>query len=73
MSNEDKQSLIEGITLGVVIGIVVFLCAIGDRLSEIKTELENIKREHHVIVQYQYKEPIKDTIYIIKNKPNDWK
>ena len=73
MSNEDKQSLIEGITLGVVLGIVIFLCAIGDRLSEIKTELENIKREHHVIVQYQYKEPTRDTIYIIKNKPNDWK
>ena len=41
MSNEDKQSLIEGITLGVVLGIVIFLCAIGDRLNEIKQALQS--------------------------------
>jgi hypothetical protein len=58
----------------VVLGFVAFgllfglLYGMATELHDIRMELWNIKREHHVIVEYQYKGIVKDTIYITKEK-----
>ena len=86
MNKDDKDFLNEGIKVGVYMFAICVLVNIILDLKDIKKELEDVKREHHVIIQYQYKDPIKDTIYITKEKevykkdtiyktmkPNDWK
>ena len=66
----DKQER----NLLVVLGCIAFgllfgmLYGIANELHDIRMELWNIKREHHVIVEYQYKGIVKDTIYITKEK-----
>jgi hypothetical protein len=58
----------------VILGCIAFgllfalLFGIANELHDIRMELWNIKREHHVIVEYQYKGIVKDTIYITKEK-----
>ncbi len=67
MEKQDK-------TFIVVLGFIAFgllfglLYGMANELHDIRMELWNIKREHHVIVEYQYKGIIKDTIYITKEK-----
>ena len=73
MNKDDKNFLNEGIKVGVYMFAICVLVNIILDLMDIKKELEDVKREHHVIIQYQYKEPVKDTIHVIMNKPNDWK
>lgn len=58
----------------VILGCIAFgllfalLFGIANELHDIRMELWNIKREHHVVVEYQYKGIVKDTIYITKEK-----
>ena len=64
----DKQDR----TLIAVLGCIAFglifslLYGIANELHDIRMELWNIKREHHVIVEYQYKGIAKDTIVVYK-------
>jgi len=66
----DKQDR----TLIVVLGCIAFglifslLYGIANELHDIRMELWNIKREHHVIVEYQYKGIAKDTIVVYKER-----
>ena len=66
----DKQEKNIIVVLGcIAFGIVfAFLYGMTTELHDIRMELWNIKREHHVIVEYQYKGIVKDTIYITKEK-----
>lgn len=69
MHKDDKDFLNEGIKVGVwVFAICVLMNIIWD-LRDIQTELENVKREHHVIIEYKPLETKKDTMYIIKKVP----
>ena len=58
----------------VILGCIAFgllfalLFGMANELHDIRMELWNIKREHHVVVEYQYKGIVKDTIYITKEK-----
>jgi len=67
MNNTEKNII-------VIFGCIAFgmlfamLYGIANELHDIRMELWNIKREHHVIVEYQYKGIVKDTIYITKEK-----
>ena len=65
-----NKNIVSIILLFIIISIGIKIISL---INGLNNEIQNIKTEHHVIIQYQYKEPIKDTIYIIKNKPNDWK
>ncbi len=47
--------------------IVAFLYGMANELHDIRMELWNIKREHHVIVEHQYK-TMADTIVVYKEK-----
>ena len=66
----DKQETNLLVVLGcIAFGIIVaFLYGMANELHDIRMELWNIKREHHVVVEYQYKGIVKDTIYITKEK-----
>jgi hypothetical protein len=65
----DKQER----NLLVVLGCIAFgmlfamLYGIANELHDIRMELWNIKREHHVIVEHQYK-GIADTIVVYKER-----
>lgn len=67
MNNTEKNII-------VILGCIAFgmlfamLYGMANELHDIRMELWNIKREHHVIVEYQYKGIVKDTIYITKEK-----
>ncbi len=67
MNNQERNLLA---VLGcIAFGIIVaFLYGMATELHDIRMELWNIKREHHVVVEYQYKGIVKDTIYITKEK-----
>lgn len=64
MNNEDKEFLREGLKIGIWAFAICVLLNIVFDLRDIQTELENVKREHHVIIEYKN---ITDTIYIIKD------
>ena len=67
MNNTEKNII-------VILGCIAFgmlfamLYGMANELHDIRMELWNIKREHHVVVEYQYKGIVKDTIYITKEK-----
>lgn len=65
----DKQERNIVAVLGCIAFGLIFslLYGIANELHDIKMELWNIKREHHVIVEYQYK-GIADTIVIYKER-----
>lgn len=66
--DKQEKNIIAGL-VGIAFGIIVaFLYGIASELHDVRMELWNIKREHHVIVEYQYKGIVKDTIYITKEK-----
>lgn len=66
MNNTEKNII-------VILGCIAFgmlfamLYGMANELHDIRMELWNIKREHRVIVEHQYK-VIADTIYITKEK-----
>ena len=63
MNNEDKEFLREGIRVGLWAIVIIILILTLIRVNELKKELNEMKREHHVIIEY--KEIPKDTIRII--------
>ncbi len=66
MDNQERN-------IAVVFGCVAFgmlfalLYGMATELHDIRMELWNIKREHHVIVEHQYK-TMADTIVVYKEK-----
>ena len=62
MNKDDKDFLNEGIKVGVCMFAICVLVNIILDLMDIKRELEDVKREHHVIIEYKN---VTDTIYKI--------
>jgi hypothetical protein len=66
MDNQERN-------IAVVFGCIAFgmlfalLYGIATELHDIRMELWNIKREHHVIVEHQYK-TIADTVVVYKER-----
>jgi hypothetical protein len=69
LNNMDTQEKNIIVILGcIAFGIIVaFLYGMANELHDIRMELWNIKREHHVIVEHQYK-TMADTIVVYKEK-----
>ncbi len=67
MNNTEKNIIV---ILGCIAFGLIFslLYGIANELHDIRMELWNIKREHHVIVEYQYKGMVNDTIVVYKEK-----
>ncbi len=65
----DKQERNIIVILGcIAFGIIVaFLYGMANELHDIRMELWNIKREHHVIVEHQYKVTA-DTVVVYKER-----
>ena len=64
---KDERNVIIGMAF-VVIGIIfALLYGIATELHDIRMELWNIKREHHVIVEHQYKVTA-DTVVVYKER-----
>ncbi len=66
MDNQERNII-------VVLGCIAFgmlfalLYGMANELHDIRMELWNIKREHHVIVEHQYK-TIADTVVVYKER-----
>ncbi len=69
LNNMDTQEKNIIVILGcIAFGIIVaFLYGMANELHDIRMELWNIKREHHIIVEHQYK-TMADTIVVYKEK-----
>ncbi len=65
----DKQERNIIVILGcIAFGIIVaFLYGMANELHDIRMELWNIKREHHVIIEHQYKVTA-DTVVVYKER-----
>jgi hypothetical protein len=64
---KDERNIIIAMAL-VAFGLLfALLYGIATELHDIRMELWNIKREHHVIVEHQYK-TIADTVVVYKER-----
>ena len=67
MDNQERNIAV--VFVCVAFGMLfALLYGMATELHDIRMELWNIKREHHVIVEYQYKGIAKDTIVVYKER-----